>query len=376
MKQSIFMRALILAVTTLLVTTGCTKGKDGEIVIHMKQQSSGKTLAQVGKINLDLESMREDFLQRQGQFRGAPNLNNDKTRSDFVESQVMQKAMFLDAVEQNYFDLPEVRRDVEKIVVQRLMRNTLEKAQNSFVPTEEQIKEHYEKNPSLYNRDEAIKVAYISIPFGKDKDKTKEVVNLIHKDAVETVKNSNSKAFNRLAMKYAEKFGVLGTGSVETNETDYLDKAGFEGKFGAGTFAAVGGTNAIGHVVPITTSEKGYLVMLKTGYRKALNESLEDARPKITKRLAYDSRGDFFKKYKDELMKKYDVKIVQELVAELSNDPEGNKIAQKNNNNQAKPNETTPGEVKPNDAINNQQAQANADQPVNKNEQAADSENH
>jgi hypothetical protein len=371
MKQSIFMRASILAVTALLIATGCTKGKDGEIVIHMKQQSGGKTLAQVGKINLNLESLREDFLQRQGQFRGAPNLNNDKTRNDFVESQVMQKAMFLDAIEQNYFDLPEVRRDVEKIVVQRLMRNTLEKAQETFVPTEEKIKEHYEKNPNLYNREEAIKVAYISIPFGNNKDKTQAVANLIHKDAVETVKNSNSKAFNRLAMKYAEKFGGLGNISVETNETDYLDKNAFESKFGAGTFAAVGGTNAIGHVVPVTTTEKGFLVMLKTGYRKAMNETLEEARPKITKRLAYDSRGDFFKEYKEQLMKKYDVKIIQELVAELSNDPEGNKVAQKNNNNPAKPNET-----KPNEAIKNQQAQANAEQPVNKNEQAADSENH
>jgi len=291
--------------------------------------------------------------------------------------------MFLDAIEQNYFDLPEVQRDVEKIVVQRLMRSKLEKAQEAFVPTEEQIKDHYEKNPNLYNREEAIKVAYISIPFGKDKDKAKEVASLIHKEATDIVKNSNNKAFSRLAIKHADKITALGSGSTETNETDYLDKAGFESKFGPGVFASIGGTQAIGQVGPLTMTDKGYLIMLKTGYRKALHETLEEARPKITKRLAYDSRGDFYKKYKEELMKKYDVKIVKELVAELSRDEGGNKLAQEENKNSVgqKPNmgqnqNPNMGQNQNQDALKNSQTQANKDQPMNKNEPAGDPENH
>src|SRR5580704_10243787 len=88
-----------------LVMIGCTKGsrrQNGDVVVTFKQ-SKGEALAQVGKTTLTVEEMSADFMERQGQFKGAANLNTDKAREDYIENQVIQEAMFQEAVEQNYF---------------------------------------------------------------------------------------------------------------------------------------------------------------------------------------------------------------------------------------------------------------------------------
>src|SRR5579871_2687589 len=309
---------ILAAMAALVVMSGCMKGKGGGETTVVFKQPEGKTIAQVGSSILTVEGMKEDFLRRQGQFKGAPNLNTDKARSDYVESQVMQEAMFLEAVAEGYFRKPDILADVKKMVVQKMMRDKLEKAQADFVPTEEDIKNHYDKHKNLYFRDEAVKVAFISVPFGNSKPKAKDLAQAMYKEAMETAKNANSKAFSRVAMNHAEKVAALGPVSIETNETDYLEKDAFEEKFGKASFDKIKNLAAAGDLSPVIESNNAFVVMMKTGSRKELNESLEDARAKIVKRLAYESRGENYKKYTESLKKKYDIKVYNELVAELS----------------------------------------------------------
>lgn len=312
------MQVFWLTIATALVISGCTKNSGQNDTTIVFKHQKGQPLAQVGKVTLTVEEMKTDFLDRQGQFKGAPNLNTDKARNDYIENQVVQEAMFQEAVLAGYFDHPDVRRDVKKIVVQRLMRDKLENAQNTYEPSEQEIKDHYEKNPNFYNREEAVKVAYIKVPFGDNKAKSKEVAHQLHKEALAKVKNANTKAFGRLAIDFAPKISGVNNLSIETNETDYLDKNGFDGKFGANSFESIKGMEATGQIAPIVTTDNAYVVMMKTGYRKSLNETLEEAKPKIVKRLAYENRGEVYKKYLDELRKKYDIKVFKENLAELS----------------------------------------------------------
>lgn len=319
MKRNIMHASLVFALA--LVVGSCTKNaaKEGDTVIVMKQ-TAGETLAQVGSTKMTLEALREDFLSRQGSFRGAPNLNTEKARQDYIDNQVMQEAMFKKAIELGYFDRPEVLREVKKVVVQRLVRDKLETAQSQFVPTEEQMKEHYDKNKNFYNRADAVKVAYISIPFGADKNKTKEIADAMHKDALASVKNSNTREFSRIAMRHAQKLMTISKISVETNETDYLDKAEFEAKFGANTFDKTKEKDGVGEIKELITTKDAFVIMMKTGSRKALNESFADAKPKIIKRLAYEGRNDFYKKFMDDLRAEYKITVNKERLAELSKD--------------------------------------------------------
>lgn len=305
----------LVAVTLVLISTACTKNSSGGVTVVFKP-SKGEPLAQVGKTTLALEEMNEDFLARQGTFRGAPHLNTEKKRTEFVENEVIQEAMFQEALALDYFNNPEVRRNIKKIVVQKLMRDKLEQAQTQYVPTEQEIKEHYEKNPNLYNREEGAKVAYFAIPFGTNKTEAKKLADALQKDAHDTVKNANTKEFARLAIKHAQTAASKTNVSIETNETPFLERAGFEAKFGP-VFDLVKNMENIGQVAPVLTTDAGYFVIMKTGFRKALNETIEEAKPKIQKRIAFEQRGKVYENFVAELRKKYNVKIFQEKVAEL-----------------------------------------------------------
>lgn len=314
------MQAIWLGLAALLVISSCKgniKSKEGDTVIILKSKE-GEPLAQVGAVKLTVEEMRTDFQERQGQFKGAPNYNNDKARTEYIENQVLQEALFQEAIVLNYFDRLDVKRDIKKTVVQKLMKDKLDEAQNTFEPTEEQIKEHYEKNTTLYNREESIKAAFIMIPFGENKQKAKDVATGLHKEAVNTIKHGNARAFIRLAAEYAPKNKNSKGLTFETNETDFMEKSAFDEKFGPNTFEAMKSMEETGQIAPMVSSDKAFFVVMKTGHRKKVNETLEEAKAKITKRLSFENRGDIYKKYLENIKKKYDVKIFQERVADLS----------------------------------------------------------
>lgn len=315
-----------LVIAGMALVAGCKKANNGDVIVTFKQQK-GEPMAHVGATTLTVEEMRTDFQERQGTFKGAPNLNTEKARDDYMENQVMQEAMFQKAIALGYFDRADVKRDVKKIVVQKFVRDKLEAAQAQFVPTEQQLQEHYDKNQNFYNRAESVKVAFISIPFGANKDKAKEIATAIHKDAVATVKNSNTREFARLAMKHAPTIKSGTQISLETNETDYLDQAAFEAKFGPGSFEPVKNVKDMGEFTPLLTTENAYVILMKTGFRKPLNETLAEAKPKITKRLAYESRNDYYKKLMEELRAEFNIKVNKELYAKLSEGLPNAKVA-------------------------------------------------
>jgi len=313
----------------IFMNGGCTKknANSGEIVITMKAEP-GQPIAQVGDITLSLEEMRKNFLDTQGAFRNAPHLNTEKKRNEYVETQVTQLAMFLEAIKNGVLNDPKIKRDIQKLVVQYAMRNKLAEAQDSYVATEEEIKEYYEKNPIHFNRDEAMKVAYIAVPLGNDPKGAEKVAGILLKEANTKVKDANIKEFARLAINFAQSNAATSSGKLETNESEYLEKEAFETKFGKDSFALIKNLENVGQLGPMLKTQESYYIVMKTGQRKELHESLEESKPKIAKRIAFEKRGEVYEKYLSELRQKYDIKIFQERVAELSNDPTPNANAQ------------------------------------------------
>lgn len=303
----------------LLMAFGCKKADQptGKDITFTLKATKGTPLAQVGGSVLTLEELSEDFLGRQGTFRGAPHLNTDKKKLEYTENAANQRAMMLEGIATGLLDDPAVKRDVEKIIVQKLMRTMLTKAQEEYVASEAEMKEHYEKNPNLYNRQEAVKVAYFSVPFGANKEESKKFAAELQKDALQNVKNANTKEFARLAMKHAQMNMNKIKISLETNESSFLEKPDFDAKFGKDSFDLVNKMENMGQVGPVLTTDNGYFVIMKTGYRKALNESFEEAKPKIQKRIAYEQRGKVYEKFMADLRKKYDIKIFQDRIADL-----------------------------------------------------------
>ena len=317
MKNS-YKKIVLVGLSLVLINIGCTKGSKGgsEIVIKFTYPK-GDTLAEVGGTSLSLESLKEDFLSRQGTFKGAAHLNTEEKKKEFVTNEVLKEAMFQEAVKQGFFDDPAVQRDVKKIVVQKLIQKTLETSQNEYKPTDEEMKAYYDNNQNLFSRKEAFKLSYIYVPYGTDKTKAKKIADELYKDATTKQLNGNTNEFIKLALKYMgdNKPGAV---KVESGHTDFQEQASLDSKFGEGTFEKVKQKNELGKVTDIFAGTSGYVFMMNNGYRKDINESFEESKEKIAKKLAFDNRGKIYEKYTDDLKSKYNVKIYDEKITKLS----------------------------------------------------------
>lgn len=295
---------------------GCHKNDNNKtITIELKQQGE-EPIAEVGGKILTLDSMAKDFISRQGNFRGAEQFNNEKYKKDYIEDRVLEQAMFLEAIELGYFDKVELQRDIKKLVIQRLMRDKLKEAQESFSPTEEEIKEHYGSNKNLYNRTEAIKMGYISVSSA-DKKAAQKIAKEIYEKANSRVKNGNKNEFNKLFSEYSKAYKDNRNIVVEGREIEYMEHDEFDKEFGKGAFSKLKSVDKTGAIGPVLVNKEIFYVPMKTGYRKEVNESIADAKERIVKRLANDYRGEFYKIFTDGLRDKYKIKIYEDLIPRI-----------------------------------------------------------
>lgn len=319
MKKLVFKVALLSAFAVIFGAGACQKGSNKDIVITIKQ-GEGEPLAQVGNFTLTVEELKKKFQQRQGSFQGAAHLNTDKKRAEFVENAVTQKVLLLEAIEKGITNDPEVIEAYEKAAVQKMLRDLITEAQANYAPTEEEMKEYYDKNTSYFKHGEAFKIAYLAVPVGSDKKKAKEIAQKLQIEATKNIKNSDTREFARLAMKFAQdpKNKAQGNFSIEANESAYLEKEAFEEKFGKDSFATVKGVEILGSIGPILSTDTTLVVFMKTGERAQLDESFADAKAKIVKRLSFEKRGQIYENLISSRKEKYKVKIYEEKIAKLS----------------------------------------------------------
>ena len=333
MKFISYKKCLLLSLLVSLNYVGCTKnGQSGETVIKFTYPK-GETLAEVGGTSLSLEGFREDFLARQGTFKGAPHLNTDEKKKEFVNNEVLKEAMFQEAVKLGYFDDPALQRDIKKIVVQKLIQKTLETSQNEYKPAEAEMKAYYDSNQNLFSRKEALKVSYMYVPYGDNKAQAKKVADELYQDATKKGLNGNTNEFVKLALKYMVP-NAANNVKVESGHTDFQEQAAFDTKFGTGTFEKLKQTEQLGIISSVIPADQGYVVIMKNGYRKDINETFDEAKEKIAKKLAFDNRGKIYEKYTEELKTKYGIKIYEDKIAKLS---EGVEMKAQANNQVAPP---------------------------------------
>lgn len=333
MKFSGYKKCLFFGLLIGFNYIGCTKsGQGGETVIKFTYPK-GETLAEVGGTALSLEGFREDFLARQGTFKGAPHLNTDEKKKEFVNNEVLKEAMFQEAVKLGYFDDPALQRDIKKIVVQKLIQKTLETSQNEYKPAEAEMKAYYDSNQNLFSRKEALKVSYMYVPYGDNKAQAKKVADELYQDATKKALNGNTNEFVKLALKYMMP-NAGNNVKVESGHTDFQEQAAFDVKFGVGSFDKLKQTEQLGTISPVMPADQGYAIIMKNGYRKDVNETFEEAKEKIAKKLAFDNRGKIYEKYTEELKSKYAIKIHEDKIAKLS---EGAEIKAQANNQATAP---------------------------------------
>lgn len=320
---------IILMIFLLPILHGCKSSSNQDLVISLKRPE-GDPIAQVGSMTLTVEELAKKFQERQGSFRGAAYLNTEKKRAEFVESAVVKEVLFQAALKGGVAEDPEVIEAFKDAAVRKWVQKMLKDAQANFKATDEEMKEYYEKNQSFFKHEEAFKVAYLAVPKGKDNNKAKEIAQSLQVDAAKNVKNSDTREFARLAMKFAQESKGKNQGhfSITANESPYLEQEAFDNKFGKDSFKTVKAIEPLGSVGPILSTDDAYYVFMKTGHRAKLDEGFDAAKDKIQKRLSFEKRGKIYEDFIASEKEKLKVKIYEEKIAKLSEGMNEQNVAQ------------------------------------------------
>ena len=230
----------------------------------------------------DLNILIKNLGQNAAYFQG------EEGRKKLIDELVMHELMYLDAVEKNLESeegFIEVFNDMKRSMLQQY---NLRKMFNSITLSDDELKDFYEKNKNLYNRQEMVKASHILVD-------TEEKANEILEDLTDGL------SFEEAANKYSSCPSKQNGGAL--------------GQFGKGQMVkefedAVFSMNAGEISTPVKT-QFGYHIIKLTEHTPAKYADFEEAYQEVKDNYFAVKQENLYKAKKEELTKKYDVVIFE-----------------------------------------------------------------
>lgn len=230
----------------------------------------------------DLNILIKNLGQNSAYFQG------ETGRKKLIDELVMHELMYSDAVEKNLEseeEFIEVFNDMKRSMLQQY---NLRKMFNSITITEDELKDFYEKNKNLYNRQEMVKASHILVD-------TEEKANEILEDITDGL------SFEDAAAKYSSCPSKQSGGEL--------------GQFGRGQMVkefedAVFSMN-VGELSAPVKTQFGYHIIKLTEHSPAKSAGYEEAYQEVKENYFAVKQENLYKAKKEELSKKYDVVIFE-----------------------------------------------------------------
>lgn len=230
----------------------------------------------------DLNILIKNLGQNISYFQG------EEGRKKLIDELVMHELMYSDAVEKNLESeegFIEVFNDMKRSMLQQY---NLRKMFNSITILDEELKDFYEKNKNLYNRQEMAKASHILVD-------TEEKANEILEDLTDGL------SFEEAANKYSSCPSKQNGGAL--------------GQFGKGQMVkefedAVFSMN-LGEISAPVKTQFGYHIIKLTEHTPAKSADFEEAYQEVKENYFAVKQENLYKSKKEELTKKYDVVIFE-----------------------------------------------------------------
>lgn len=229
-----------------------------------------------------LKSLMTNLGQNAAYFQGAEG------RKKLIDELVMQELMYSDALEGNLEKEDEFIEVFNEMKKSMLQQYNLRKMFNKVTLSEEEIKEFYEENKSLYNKPEMVKASHVLVD-------TEEKANEILKEITEGL------SFEDAAAKYSscpskENGGALGQ----------FGKGQMVKEFEDAVFAM-----EVGQISKPVKTQFGYHLIKLTDHQPAKTADFEEAYQQVKDNCFAVKQENVYKNRKDELIKKYDVVLFE-----------------------------------------------------------------
>ncbi|MDW5299349.1 MAG: peptidylprolyl isomerase [Sedimentibacter sp.] len=230
----------------------------------------------------DLNTLMNNLGQNATYFKGPDG------RKKLINELVMHELMYSDALEKD------LEKEDEFIDVMNTMKKSMlqqyntRKMFNEIVVTDEELKDFYEKNKTLYKRDEMVKASHILVD---SEDKANEILEDI----------TDGLSFEEAAEKYSSCPSKQNGGDL--------------GQFGKGQmvkqFEDAAFSMEVGEISEPVKTQFGYHIIKLTEHIPASNSEFEEVYQEVKDNCFVEKQEKVYLNKKMELSKKYEVEIFE-----------------------------------------------------------------
>jgi peptidyl-prolyl cis-trans isomerase C len=295
-----FVRAAGMLMLAALVSSGCRQG-DGA-----SNEEPAKASAGTGEVVATYKgrTLTSDQILQEFERLPAPSrvyLAAPDRKRQFIENLVMNDLLFEEGRKAGYDKDPEVDRQVndlrKRLVVQRVMR------QYQTPPTisDEQIRAHYDQNPTLYSTTQ-IRASHILV---KDEGTAKQLLAEVKANPARFADLAREKSSDTVSAKKGGDLGTFGPGRM----TPDFEKAAFALK--------------PGETSDVVKTQYGYHIILVNERKEGEQKPFEQVKEQIRATLRNRGLQDQVQGHFDQLKKEADLKIDDEALARLNPPPPG-----------------------------------------------------
>jgi peptidyl-prolyl cis-trans isomerase C len=286
---------------------GCLEKPKASSSVEPKQTQAttgsdrDRVVATIGKDKITVGMLSDELVQQDAFLRR--RFSSQERRRAFLKSYVRFEVLAREARRLGLDHDPEVVRRVKEVMIERLMERKRASLVKMAEITDRDIEQYYNKNKQLYQRPAKVRASQIIVATRQE---AREVLGLARE------KPKDIRHFTELVQRFSvDPETKARQGDLDffgLSDTDRIAKPVIDAVFALKDLWAVGG--------PIKT-DKGWVVVMKTGQMAAVNRPLETESNRIKNQLFNERRLQAVEKYVAKLQAKVKVKIYEGNLAQV-----------------------------------------------------------
>jgi parvulin-like peptidyl-prolyl isomerase len=276
-----------------VATTGSVLAKAGPVVITTDEL--GKRLGQQGPVMMD-------------------RMADPARRKQFLQEQVRFELIAQEAWAKGLQDHPDVIQDLKKAIVQRYIRDELDRRASDQNISDADLAASYQAAFDEYNKPETVRLSQIVRAVSNDADRKKAhaLLEKLKAEILAAEKKNKPNAFAEAARDNSQDEGTRFGGG----ELQFMNRKELEAKYGPEVAKAAFEQAQVGDMV-IADASDATVLFKKTGLRRAVERTLEMVKPQVRARVVRDRKNAAFEVLFADLEKKYGVSYDEDALAKM-----------------------------------------------------------
>ncbi len=295
-------KTLTVSLSLAVLLAGCRKGQDA---------SDDRVVAKVGDGRITAKDLEEKLAEQPPFIRSRYTTLEQK--KEFVENLVRFELLVQEARKQKLDQDPEVRATLEKLMVQKLMRQQAERPTATSAPTGEELEAFYREHQSEFVRPERVRVSQVFLASAKADPKHAQVKAEADRLFAQTKKEeagTHKSAVAELARSRSDDPQTKSLGG----DLGYKTREELASQWGPELAEAAFSLKSMGDLVEVAT-DRGFHLLKLTGRQPGLDQKLDDVRPRIESRVAMEKRAQSTDDFVKGLRKNANVEIDDKLLS-------------------------------------------------------------